>query len=499
MKHTTRLLALSALVLAVVMAAIGAPALNAPGVAFAQGQVPDAPVISAARSGDSTINLSWTAPPGAESYILYAYDSVNEWVRLDVGDDFPLTATSFSHEGLTADRLYYYQVRGVNSDGGQGAWSTRVNEVAGQNAPARPVLTATAGYLQNVVTWPAVSGATSYLVFAWDGSWDEGTPETGTTHTDTDLTAGRTIYYEARAVNANGVMSAFSRQVSAVVLSSPNISEPTLSAARGDQKVTLTWTASTAPAGQSIARYEYRHAASGETLPTTWVPVGNVLTTEVGSLTNGTTYNFEVQAVSNTGATGNPGTASATPSTVPNAPTLTATEGYRLVTLSWDAPANNGAAITRYHIEILNTQNNWVSETSVPGSATSYTDRSLSDSTVYTYRVIAENVAGRSSASNSADATTLAQTRAGAGHADCHRSILTARRGEAYVAGAPLQRRRAHYQLRIPLQVGHRHFIFDELQICHAGADGRRRASHAGHRVRLRDPCSELGGRGRCR
>ena len=90
MKHTTRLLALSALVLAVVMAAIGAPALNAPGVAFAQGQVPDAPVITATRSGASTISLSWTAPTGAESYILYAYDSVNEWVRLDVGDDFPL-------------------------------------------------------------------------------------------------------------------------------------------------------------------------------------------------------------------------------------------------------------------------------------------------------------------------------------------------------------------------------------------------------------------------
>ena len=99
----------------------------------------------------------------------------------------------------------------------------------------RPVLTATAGYLQNVVTWPAVSGATSYLIFAWDGSWDGGTTETGTTHTDTGLTAGRTIYYEARAVNANGVMGAFSRQVSAVVLSSPNISAPTsFSAARGD-------------------------------------------------------------------------------------------------------------------------------------------------------------------------------------------------------------------------------------------------------------------------
>ena len=246
MKHTTRLLALSALVLAVVMAAIGAPALNAPGVAFAQGQVPDAPVITATRSGASTISLSWTAPPGAESYILYAYDSVNEWVRLDVGDDFPLTATTFAHEGLTADRLYYYQVRGVNTDGGQGAWSTRVNEVAGQNAPARPVLTATPGYLQNVVTWPAVSGATSYLIFAWDGSWDGGTTVNRHQHIHPCRPDCRQDHLlrgprRERQWRHGRILE---RQVSAVVLSSPNISAPTsFNAARGDGQVTLTWSA----------------------------------------------------------------------------------------------------------------------------------------------------------------------------------------------------------------------------------------------------------------
>ena len=106
MKQTTRLLALSALVLAVVLAAIGAPALNAPSVAFAQEQeqVPIAPVITAQRSGADTINLSWEAVTGAVSYELYAHHPVTGWMRNSMVERLtPLTATTFAHENLDVD------------------------------------------------------------------------------------------------------------------------------------------------------------------------------------------------------------------------------------------------------------------------------------------------------------------------------------------------------------------------------------------------------------
>ena len=151
------------------------------------------------------------------------------------------------------------------------AWSARVNEVAG-DAPARPELTATAGYEQITVSWAEVTGAARYELWAWDGAWTQldggaADPLSATTYTQTGLTAGRTIYYQARAVNAGGVMSAWSAQVSDTVLSQPTTSAPqSLAAASGNGEVTLTWTAPTSDGGLGIDGYYYRY---GETSGTT--------------------------------------------------------------------------------------------------------------------------------------------------------------------------------------------------------------------------------------
>ena len=353
MKQSNRILAYSALALVVMLAAFGAIAFDTSNVAYAQG-VPDEPTLTATASGTDTIDLSWNDVDTAARYELWAWDSVNEWQQLGGAT---LAGTSYPHTGLTSGTTYYYQIRAVNSDGAAGGWSDRVNEVAGDMVPDEPVLTATAGFQQITVSWPPVTGATRYELWAWAGSWDQldggsAVPLIANSYVHTGLST-RTYYYQGRAVDSAGVMSAWSAQVSAEVLSTPNISAPTsFNAARGDEQVTLTWTAATAPAGLTIASYEYRYVEDGGTFPTPGPTSANVLTVDVPGLTNGTEYDFEVRAVSTPTPRAMPPARSATPSTVPGAPTLTATGDYKRIKLDWTAPTDNGgAAITSFRIE----------------------------------------------------------------------------------------------------------------------------------------------------
>ncbi len=402
MKHSKRILAYSALALIVMLAAFGAIASDTSNVALAQetATVPVAPVLTAQASGATTINLAWNAVDDAASYELWAWDNVNQWQRLDGGTADPLTAITFAHTGLTSGRTYYYQVRAVTGDDRTGAWSERVNEVAG-DAPARPVLTLSPGYLQITVSWPAVTGAVSYELWAWDGAWAQlpstGTAVTGTEYVHTGLTAGRTIYYQARAANAGGTMSAWSAQVNATVLSAPTLSAPqSLNAASGDEQVTLTWTA---PATGAATGYHYRHVESGGTQGN-WMDAGNVLTMTVTGLTNGQGYDFEVRGYNSQG-NGPAATASASPMGAPEMPvSLAAAPTETTVVLTWTAPDDNGAAITHYeHIHYASggtAPTTWTNA----GSVLTVTISNLTKGTAYMFMVRAVNSVGESEAAS---------------------------------------------------------------------------------------------------
>ena len=410
MKQSTRILAYSALALVVMLAAFGAIAFDTSNVAYAQGTVPAAPRLTADSMGPTSIDLSWNAVDDAARYELWAWDSDTEWQQLDDGS---LTATSHSHTGLTSGTTYYYQIRGINAEGVAGGWSDRVNEVAG-DAPDAPALTTTPGYQQITVEWPPVTGATRYELWAWFGSWTQldggaADPLTANSYVHDGLTTGRTYYFQGRAVTSAGVMSAWSAQVDATVLSTPNITAPTsFSAARGDGQVTLTWSAPSNLAGLTIAKFQYRYRESGETF-NAWVDAGNDGTETVTGLTNSTTYDFELQAVSTTDAVGATASLSVTPSTVPSAPSLTA-EGIDTtkIRLTWTAPTDNGGAeIDWYHIELLNDQGTYSPVTRVRGTVTTWTHTGRIRATQYTYRVFAQNVAGNGDW-DSATALTLA-------------------------------------------------------------------------------------------
>jgi hypothetical protein len=176
-----------------------------------------------------------------------------------------------------------------------------------------------------------------------------------------------------------------------VVPGAPTIGTPVA----GNAQVTVNWTAPTAVANSPAVTGYVVRAFSGATLVST-TTVGNVTSTVIGSLANGTAYTFDVSAVNAVG----PGPVSArsvaatptAPATAPSAPVIgTATAGNASATVTWTTPASGTSPITGYTVERTNGAT--VVLTNVPVS-NSFTATGLVNGTAYSFRVRANSVVG---------------------------------------------------------------------------------------------------------
>jgi hypothetical protein len=248
-------------------------------------------------------------------------------------------------------------------------------------------LTVTAGNGQVSLSWtaPASNGGAAiigYDVYLGTSSHGESASPvntsliTGTSVTVKNLANGTTYYFKVTAVNkaGQGSASVAASATPASAVTAPGA--PTgLTAAPGNGRVTLSWTAPAADGGAGISGYWiYRGTSPGGE---SRVPVNGALvqatTYTVTGLANGTAYYFTVAAVNAARHQGNNSgqasaapvvaTAPATASTsvspaagtgapgAPGAPTgLIATAGNGQVTLSWTAPAPDGPPSARYDV-----------------------------------------------------------------------------------------------------------------------------------------------------
>ena len=211
-----------------------------------------------------------------------------------------------------------------------------------------------------------------------------------------------------------------------VRIAPPGVTVPISSMGRtaspGNGQVTLRWNAPQNTGDSAIIRYEYRWRESGAEFGA-WVSVGPAeRAVTVHNLTNGREYMFEVRGVNALGY-GPVETATATPTgrggkppsgggppgggeprqTVPGAPinlVADATDGA--VTLTWEAPENDGGSeITDYEYRI-NRRNPWIS---IGSTDTAHTVTGLVNGTEYVFEVRAINRIGKSFSSNRAEAT----------------------------------------------------------------------------------------------
>ena len=139
----------------------------------------------------------------------------------------------------------------------------------------------------------------------------------------------------------------------------------------------------------------YRGTSPGGEVPTPVASLGPGVTAyEDSGRTNGTTYYYRVSAVTSLPAETMSAEVAVTPSTVPNAPSLTATGGNATAHLLWSVPFDGGSPLTGYHVYRGTTPGAPSLLTTVGAGTTSIDDNGLVNGTTYYYSVAAENAVG---------------------------------------------------------------------------------------------------------
>jgi beta-galactosidase len=195
--------------------------------------VPSAPTgLTATASSSSAIALSWSAvtPPAnctVSSYKVYG-STTSGFTPSSSNLLGSPTSTTFSNTGLAASTTYYYVVEAVDADGNSAASSQASAKTAAASCSAVPAaptgLTAAASSSSVIgLSWTAVTPPTNCTISTYNlyGSTASGftpsssnllTSTTGTSYSNTGLTASTTYYYVVEAVDADGASTASTQQ-----------------------------------------------------------------------------------------------------------------------------------------------------------------------------------------------------------------------------------------------------------------------------------------------
>ena len=366
-----------------------------------------APTEVVATSGNARATVSWTAPisNGGAEITSYTVTS-SPGAKTCMWTSGPLSCVVTT---LTNGTSYTFTVVATNVNGNSTASAASL-AVIPSTVPGSPTgVSAVKGDTQATVSWTAPSSnggsaITGYTVTSSVGSktctWTSGPLSC----TVTTLTNGTSYTFTVVASNVNGNSTVSSPSTSVTPSTIPGI--PTaVGAVKGDGRALITWTAPSSNGGSVITSYTVTSTPESKTC--TWTT--GSFSCIVNGLTNGSSYTFTVVATNVNGSSSpSSATAAVTPSTVPGNPTgVSAVKGDAQATVSWTAPSSNGgSAVTGYTV------------TSTPGSKTcswtsgplSCTVAGLTNSTSYTFTVVASNFNGNSVASTASAAVTPSTT-----------------------------------------------------------------------------------------
>ncbi len=284
---------------------------------------PGAPTgLTATADGQTTINLSWTAPSNTGGAAITGYrvevspNGTDNWTDLVANS----AATTYSHTGLSAGTTRYYRVRAINSVGAGNPSNVATATTTALTAPGAPTgLTATAAGRTIInLSWtaPTESGGAAITGYRVEVSptgtgdtWaDLVANSTTTTYAHTGLSANTTRYYRVRALNAVGASDA-SNTANATTdgITAPSAPTGLTATASGQTIINLRWAAPADNGGAAVTGYQVE---GSEDAGSTWMDlVANTTATTYShtGLPPETTRQYRVRAINavGTGAASN--------------------------------------------------------------------------------------------------------------------------------------------------------------------------------------------------
>jgi chitodextrinase len=297
--------------------AVYGAALSADRIAaqFQAGSPPTVPgsLVPTVVSG-TQINLSWTASTDAVAVTGYLIERCTGTGCSNFAQVGNSATAAFSDAGLTAATTYTYRVRAVNSGsnvsdysavaaatttGGGGGDTTPPSNPTGLSA------TAVSGSQINL-SWTASTdnvGVTGYKVERCPGAscstFAQIATPTGTTFSDTGLTALTSYSYRVRATDAAGNLSGYSNTASATTSGSLSAPSGLGAPAFSSIEVDLSWVGSSGGTGA----ISYLVESCSGTSCSSFTQIGSSATTtyNVMRLTANTSYTFRVRATDTPG------------------------------------------------------------------------------------------------------------------------------------------------------------------------------------------------------
>ncbi len=381
--------------------------------AIAMVAAPDAPTLIGTAAA-SQVALSWVAPASnGEAVTAYKLErSIAGASWSIVSESIPGTTLTYTVTGLLNGTKYGFRVSAKNATG----WSlpSTVVEATPVTVPSAPTyLSAIATVKAIRAVWQPIpsnaaatggSPITGYIVSyrAVGGEWTNSpigpTRESVTEQTLSDLTPG--VIYEVRvaAINAVGE-SLFSPVRRATPYALPGAVN-NLSAVGKDKSIVLTWTkpvSQTTLSATVILRYRVEYSTDG----LNWDELELLQDTEatLEALRNGVPYDVRVTSayvIEGTVYDGESVIVRATPRGVPDAPQNIRVEQIAdVITVNWDAPANNGGApLEGYIISFSADGTEWIGELSTQATTRSFPN--LIPGIPYTFRLQSTNRFGSS-------------------------------------------------------------------------------------------------------